>query len=471
VTAALDGLAPAVLAHAVERIGSGTWDAWENQVRRNGGCSRPVRLRGRTIDTATGEVTYDTAHEPDGVLLKACGNRRASVCPSCSWLYRGDTWQLFNAGMAGGQGVPSTVAGHPMVFATLTAPSFGTVHGRRDGNRPCHPGQEGKLCEHGRPRWCRARHGDGDPSLGQPLCADCYDYEAAVLFNWHAPELWRRFTIALRRHLRRRTGWSEKWFRQFVRISFAKVAEFQRRGVVHFHAIVRLDAGTATGDALDEPWITVDSDDLADAIITAAASVRLTVDAGNRPVALRFGNQIDVRRLHSTGTEAVVPGTVAAYLSKYTTKAADDFGVPFKPDRRRLRRLQPDLLRRAGITPHVVAMVATANDLADQVNGLDQLAWWTHMLGFRGHFSTKSRRYSTTLGALRRKRATYARRLDQEARGLPVDEGDDTTLVVGEWGFAGIGYLNDGEALLAASIAAWTRESRQAAREAAKATA
>jgi hypothetical protein len=32
---------------------------------------------------------------------------------------------------------------------------------------------------------------------------------------------------------------------------------------------------------------------------------------------------------------------------------------------------------------------------------------WADMLGFGGHFSTKSRRYSTTLGALRRARVTY----------------------------------------------------------------
>jgi replication initiator protein RepSA len=29
------------------------------------------------------------------------------------------------------------------------------------------------------------------------------------------------------------------------------------------------------------------------------------------------------------------------------------------------------------------------------------LTAWAHMLGFNGHFSTKSRTYSTTLGALR----------------------------------------------------------------------
>jgi hypothetical protein len=33
---------------------------------------------------------------------------------------------------------------------------------------------------------------------------------------------------------------------------------------------------------------------------------------------------------------------------------------------------------------------------------------WAHMLGFGGHFSTKSRRYSTTLAALRRARACFA---------------------------------------------------------------
>jgi hypothetical protein len=31
------------------------------------------------------------------------------------------------------------------------------------------------------------------------------------------------------------------------------------------------------------------------------------------------------------------------------------------------------------------------------------------MLGFRGHFSTKSRAYSTTMGALRADRAAYQR--------------------------------------------------------------
>jgi hypothetical protein len=70
------------------------------------------------------------------------------------------------------------------------------------------------------------------------------------------------------------------------------------------------------------------------------------------------------------------------------------------------------------------------------------------MLGFRGHFSTKTRRYSTTLGALRTARADW-RRAQAEEQQHP---GDDTTLVLAHWVFAGTG-LTPGEEWLAASIA------------------
>ena len=50
-----------------------------------------------TVDRG-GSTVLDTASLPDGVLLKRCGNRRESVCPSCSYEYRGDAWQLLRAG-------------------------------------------------------------------------------------------------------------------------------------------------------------------------------------------------------------------------------------------------------------------------------------------------------------------------------------------------------------------------------------
>ena len=61
---------------------------WERQVATTGYCSHPVRLTGGfdAADRRTGEVrpVFTTEGEPDGVLLKACGNRRASRCRSCS---------------------------------------------------------------------------------------------------------------------------------------------------------------------------------------------------------------------------------------------------------------------------------------------------------------------------------------------------------------------------------------------------
>jgi len=44
---------------------------------------------------------------PDGVVLKACGSRRASRCPSCAAVFRADARHLVRAGMIGGQGVYS----------------------------------------------------------------------------------------------------------------------------------------------------------------------------------------------------------------------------------------------------------------------------------------------------------------------------------------------------------------------------
>ena len=119
--------------------------------RHAGGCLQPVLLRGRVdhIDGATGELLhrYTTVHEPGGVLPIACKTRRASQCPACAEIYRADTYQLIRAGLSGGKGIPATVAHHPCVFATLTAPSFGPVHARREKQRPdmaCHPrGQPG----------------------------------------------------------------------------------------------------------------------------------------------------------------------------------------------------------------------------------------------------------------------------------------------------------------------------------------
>jgi hypothetical protein len=147
-----------VLAEVIARVSDeDQWARFERQLRSTGYCRHPVRLRGEVdgIDVATGEVRtiFSTANEPDETLLTCCGNRREAVCPSCADVYRGDAYQLVAAGLRGGKGLPESVSGHPVVFATLTAPSFGPVHSRRVGQRGkaqrCRPRRDAPVCRHG----------------------------------------------------------------------------------------------------------------------------------------------------------------------------------------------------------------------------------------------------------------------------------------------------------------------------------
>ncbi|MFI2350888.1 replication initiator [Streptomyces sp. NPDC019443] len=422
------------------------------QLRGLGGCTHPVRLNGhRTeheLNPRTGEIGrvlhhLNSAELPAGHLLVRCNNRRATRCAACAEVYRRDTYQLITAGLRGGKGSPETVAQHPRVFATFTAPGFGPVHNRPTGRR-------GTV----RPCRCGALHDQDDDVLGVPLDSATYDYEAAVLWNAHAGMLWRRFSIYLRREIAKRAGLTQRDFPKAARVSFAKVAEYQKRGAVHFHAVIRID-GPEGSQSAPPAWATAEL--LTDAIRAAA---RHAVVSGpvvdGRPHAFRFGRQLDVRPIRSAdfeGPAELTERAVAAYIAKYATKGAEaatgtlDRPIKFLAE-----------LAHARITDHAAQMIRTAwrlgarKDLAEL-----RLRAWAHMLGFRGHFSTKTRRYSTTLGALRNARAEWRRAqalaaLPEEFRSVEVDQDDETTYVVAHWAFAGIG-MTRGEEWLSASLA------------------
>lgn len=103
---------------------------------------------------------------------------------------------------------------------------------------------------------------------------------------------------------------------------------------------------------------------------------------------------------------------------------------------------------------------------------------WAKELGYRGHYSSKSRRYSVTYRTLRRRRARFQQVMSDETErarraGRPVDpksveealreEADESaTLVVGVWEFVGAGWTNEGEAEIATAAAARAREYAQA---------
>ncbi|MEU6604968.1 replication initiator [Streptomyces shenzhenensis] len=410
-----------------------------------GGCTTPIRLDGhRTeydVDTRTGEIGrvlqhLDSSSLPAGQLLVRCNNRRTTRCAACAEVYRRDTFHLITSGLRGGKGVPEQVGAHPRVFATFTAPSFGPVH-----NRPSGPAGAIRPCR------CGVRHDQEDSVLGSPLDPDTYDYEAAVLWNAHAGPLWRRFSTYLRREVAKRAGLSQRRFREHARVSFAKVAEYQKRGAVHFHAVLRIDGPTG-GDTPPPAWATAEL--LTDAIETAAAKVRVdgpVVDG--RAHTFAFGRQLDVRTIRSADFndgQELTERAVAAYIAKYATKGAETAtGALDRPLKFAAELAQLD------ISDHARRLIRTAWTLGARKD-LEELRLraWAHMLGFRGHFSTKSRRYSTTLGALRDARAEWRRA--QVAAAATTDEREtDTTYVLAHWVFAGTG-LSDTEAWLAASL-------------------
>ncbi|MGS0684611.1 replication initiator [Nakamurella sp. GG22] len=476
----------------MRRLVSAKYRRWRRQVRGAGFCHRPVRVTGQRYRESAGgrDVLFSTASEPDHALLIRCGNRRGSVCPPCSREYKGDVWHLLHAGTAGGtKGVPAHVATHPMWFITLTGPGFGAVHGAGCGRGRAgrsasggRTGRAGDLCDHGRERTCDRTHSNEDPELGEPVCPDCYDYPAAVAFNWRAPELWRRFTIALRRRLAAGLGMSEAALGRTLRVSYAKVAEFQRRGVVHFHGIVRIDGA---GEDYPPTTVPVPDDVFAAAVRTAAGDATVGASLSKTRVTwLGFGEQIDIRPLRQPAglpddpaadldesDGPVTSGMVAAYIAKYATKAAEDFGLDST-----VRTAA--IAERAGLRPHVAAMIMAAERLAELPEYVGLLRW-VHMLGFRGHFTTKSHRFSVTLGSLRQARRDFrAAHSDKhepeatDAAAIPTDWPhpgpdpqpglwDDETVgpsfdehevvpVVGEWRFLGLGYTTPGDALLAA---------------------
>jgi hypothetical protein len=337
---------------------------------------------------------YDTEREPDGVLLKACGTRRESRCPSCAATYRADAYQLLAAGLKGGKGVPESISQHPRLFVTFTAPSFGRVHSRKAQGRlvlPCHPHRQGARCPYGNRAGCWHRHDEDDPRLGEPLCPGCYDAEAQVLWNALAP-------------------------------------------------------------ALEQ----------------AVPAVRVPcppVDGGLAPYA-RWGEQLDVR--NTTGDDQageLSAEQVAGYIAKYATKATESFGAGLD------RRIGADDLDHLDSLPaHVAALVRACWELGarPELGGL-RLRAWAHMLGFGGHWSTKSRRYSITFTVLRRARVTFAKRR-RAKDGVPLDawgrsEDDQAVIVVASWVYVGSGYETEGERWLALSAAARAREQRRIAWE------
>lgn len=385
----------------------------ESTATLTGGCVNPIRLRGfyQRIEAKTGEVLalLDSAEGGGGVLVVSCKDRRASCCAPCARLYEKDAYQLVAAGLRGGKSVPASVGTHPAVMVTLTAPSFGAVHGNRDRERSCK---------------CGRRHDPEDPQVGSAIDLGSYRYADQVIWNHYAPELWKRTVQAVRRGLAQALGVPRSKLSQTARVRFAKVAEFQRRGVVHYHAIVRIDGVDGAGAP---PSSQCTTELLAQVVQAAAKAASVALPkallmemAEGTPVKLRWGSQREVVALdRHTCTRA------AGYIAKYATKATEAAtgGTLIKPIRSR------GCLAHMPLAEHPRALIIAAWRIGERT-GDEAFKRWAHQFGYGGHTLTKSRQYSVTFAALRAARTNWR---DQSS-------GARAVIVRAQLTYAGRGY-------------------------------
>jgi hypothetical protein len=195
-----------------------------------------------------------------------CGSRIASACASCAELYRGDWAAIARSGV-----FEDRPEDFRFYLLTLTAPSFGQVH-----RVPRSTANKRRRCG------CGVTHDPRDVDLrGVPMDPEGYDYLGQVAWNRDAGTLWDR----TRRRLRDRWDSAE----------FFVVREWQDRGVLHLHVLIRISRlDVSSGPDLEAAARTATASSLVDGTVVG------------------WGDQVDVKRFRVGGDGA----RTIWYLSK-----------------------------------------------------------------------------------------------------------------------------------------------------------
>ena len=212
------------------------------RLRAAGAAEGPIEGGCGTRAGAEGVGLSETQAEPDGVLRKACGNRRERLPPVRGRVPRRRV-PLVPAGYEAARASRTRSRITRPCSSRCTAPSSGSCTrsaGRGGRGPPCRP-RGATVCPHGRPPPARrARRGRSAPrrpalrGVLRPRAATVWSLnvaERAVAANHDLPAARARFSG--RPHAEARG--------ELVRCSYVKVAEYQRRGLVHLHAFLRLD--------------------------------------------------------------------------------------------------------------------------------------------------------------------------------------------------------------------------------------
>jgi hypothetical protein len=193
--------------------------------------------------------------------------------------------------------------------------------------------------------------------------------------------------------------------------------------------------------------------DFVELVRNAAVQTKLLV--GN-DIVVRFGEQLDIKSIGEARKphpdhSVVANRRVAAYLAKYVTKSVTDLGI-------NVRRLSPEGVDLLDVTDHVRRILQTIVAVSRDER-YAEMALWLHTLGYRGHVTSKSRQFSTTMRALRDHRAEWRRQQADSVSG-------GAALPLLPWEFERSGYDNLGDRVLVVSASARVREARLIGRSA-----
>jgi hypothetical protein len=234
------------------------------QSMRRDTCSRPRKIR-----KADGTEVY-----------VRCQSKKASQCVACAMLFATDQKRLIGSGCNESErdGITAEMLSEfDFYFVTLTAPSFGGTH-----RVPKSKDSKAVECR------CGTVHEYGSELRGTPT-GTSYRYSAQTRWNQATSELFRR-TIRYTTEL-------------LPDLEFSFSREWQVRGALHFHGIIRVPASYDEGMT----W--------------SALQQMRTYSYGE----FAWGKEMDVQRI--AGDSAV--GSVR-YMSKvvaYTAKQQGDVGV------------------------------------------------------------------------------------------------------------------------------------------------
>lgn len=257
-----------------------------------------------------------------------------------------------------------------------------------------------------------------------------------MLWNAESSRLWNRTFEQIRRRLAISLGVSFEEQSQHVRLNYLKVAEFQRRGLAHFHVVLRLDG---PGESFNPPPPELTTELLAGIIESVVRGFSIVGPRG----AVSWGRQFhlaDASTLHRDDLR------IAAYVAKYATKSADgsmDFARRFNSRSEILKVNAPS---------HLQQLALVAWDLAQDPSLVKlNTRGHAHAFGFRGQLITKSRHYSTRFQDLRDARAAYMR----------SPHSDDP--VEGSFSYDGRGYDDPRTATIAEFLHQLSLEARRSA--------